>query len=65
MHELGVQPHIVEAVLGHVSGHKAGVAGVYNKAAYAAEKAAALALWAEHVLAIVEGRAAKVVSFRA
>jgi hypothetical protein len=26
---LGVQPHVVEAVLNHVSGHKAGVAGVY------------------------------------
>ena len=65
MHGLGVQPHIVEAVLGHVSGHKAGVAGVYNKAAYRTEKAAALALWAEHVLAVAEGRPAKIVSLRA
>jgi integrase len=32
MAELGVAPHIVEAVLNHVSGHKAGVAGVYNRA---------------------------------
>jgi hypothetical protein len=31
MADLGVQPHIVEAVLNHVSGHKAGVAGVYNR----------------------------------
>src|SRR5262249_44184762 len=30
MAELGVLPHIVEAVLNHVSGHKGGVAGVYN-----------------------------------
>jgi integrase len=64
MHGLGVPPHIVEAVLNHISGHKGGVAGVYNKAAYAAEKAAALALWAEHVLAVVEGRPAKIVSLR-
>jgi integrase len=49
MAELGVQPHIVEAVLNHVSGHKAGVAGVYNRAAYAEEKTAALDLWAKHV----------------
>ena len=34
MHELGVQPHIVEAVLNHISGHKGGVSGVYNKASY-------------------------------
>jgi integrase len=62
MHELGVQPHIVEAVLNHMSGHKAGVAGVYNKAVYANEKRMALALWAEHAAAIVEDRPAKVIS---
>jgi hypothetical protein len=28
MAELGVLPHIVEAILNHVSGHKAGVAGI-------------------------------------
>ena len=39
MHErLGVPPHVVEAVLNHVSGHKAGVAGTYNVAEYRAEK---------------------------
>ena len=31
MADLGVQPHLVEAVLNHVSGHKAGVAGIYNR----------------------------------
>jgi hypothetical protein len=30
--EVGVQPHIIEATLNHVSGHKAGVAGIYNRA---------------------------------
>jgi integrase len=53
MAELGVQPHIVEAVLNHVSGAKAGIAGIYNKAAYATEKAAALELWGAHVMALV------------
>ena len=55
MADLGVQPHVIEAVLNHVSGHKAGVAGVYNRASYAAEKRAALDLWARHVVALVEG----------
>lgn len=64
MAELGVQPHIVEAVLNHVSGHKAGVAGVYNRATYDKEKRAALALWAEHVLALVEDRGPVVVPMR-
>jgi len=53
MSDLGVQPHIVEAVLNHVSGHKAGVAGIYNRSAYKAEKRAALDLWANHLAVIV------------
>jgi integrase len=56
--DLGVQPHVVEAVLNHVSGHKAGVAGVYNKASYGKEKRAALTAWDARVAAIVEGREA-------
>jgi integrase len=56
MADLGVQPHIVEAVLNHVSGHKAGVAGVYNRAAYAGEKTAALELWAKHIDRLVSGK---------
>lgn len=47
--DLGVLPHVVEAILNHVSGHKAGVAGIYNRAGYAIEKHAALTLWGDHV----------------
>jgi len=64
MAELGVQPHIIEAVVDHVSGHKGGVAGVYNRAIYDKEKREALSLWAEHVTALVEGRAAKVLPLK-
>jgi integrase len=53
MAELGVAPHIIEACLNHVSGHKAGVAGTYNRAKYEPEKRAALELWAKHVGEIV------------
>jgi integrase len=53
--DLGVLPHVVEAVLNHVSGHKAGVAGIYNRSSYAAEKRDALTLWGDHVTALVEG----------
>lgn len=49
MGDLGVQPHVVEAVLNHISGTKAGVAGIYNRALYLPEKRAALALWAGRV----------------
>jgi integrase len=58
---LGIAPHIVEAVLNHVGGHRAGVAGVYNRALYSKEKATALARWADHVNAIVTGDRAKIV----
>jgi hypothetical protein len=62
MHEkLGVLPHIVEACIGHV-GHKRGVAGVYNLATYDREKRQALARWADHVMALVEGRESNVVT---
>jgi integrase len=43
---LKVPPHIVEALVNHVSGVKAGVAGVYNKASYLEERRQALAGWA-------------------
>ncbi len=64
MAELGVQPHVIEAALNHVSGHKAGVAGIYNRAAYEPEKRQALTLWAERLLALVEGRKSKIVPLR-
>jgi integrase len=56
MAELGAQPHVVEAVLNHVSGHKAGVAGIYNRSSYAAEKKAALDLWGAHVQTLVRSQ---------
>jgi hypothetical protein len=39
------QPHIVEACVNHISGHRAGVAGIYNRAQYAEEKRAAFEAW--------------------
>jgi hypothetical protein len=59
------QPHVVEAIVNHASGYKGGVAGIYNRAAYAAEKRQALELWGAHVAALVEGRKSKVVPIRA
>ena len=50
--QLGVLPHIIEAILNHVSGHRAGVAGIYNRASYEAEMRAALGRWADHIVGI-------------
>ena len=52
MNDLGTDPHIVEAILGH---KVKGVAGVYNKAKYEAAKRAALEAWGAHVMALAEG----------
>jgi integrase len=64
MAELGIPPHIIEVVLNHISGHKAGVAGVYNRAEHTAERKAALEIWATHVEALVAGPSAKVLAFK-
>ena len=65
MADLGVQPHVIEAVLNHISGHKAGVAGIYNRSTYAAEKRAALELWAGHIkLALAKPEGADVVDLK-
>jgi hypothetical protein len=62
LHEHGfAQPHVVEAIVNHVSGHQGGVAGVYNKAQYLPERRRALDLWAAHVVKLVKGRECNVV----
>jgi integrase len=65
MHSIGVPPHVVEAALNHVSGHRGGVAGVYNQEQYSIEKKAAWARWAGHVQAVVNGAQSNVVPMRA
>jgi integrase len=65
MADIGIEPHVIEAALNHYSGHRAGVAGIYNRSSYESAVKAALTRWAEHVLALVEGRAGKVVTLRA
>jgi integrase len=62
--EIGIQPHIIEVILNHISGHRAGVAGVYNRALYEPEKRQALDRWADTLLSWVEGQQSKVVPLR-
>jgi integrase len=64
---LDVLPHVVEAILNHVSSQgsgKSGVSGVYNKALYLRERVDALNLWADHLKSIVEGSENNVTPFR-
>jgi integrase len=54
--ELGIAPHVAECAVNHISGFRGGVAGTYNYAVMEAPVRHALTVWAEHVLAIAEGR---------
>jgi len=58
LQRLGVRLETTESILNHVSGSRSGIVGVYQRHDFAAEKRTALDAWAEHVAAIVEGRAA-------
>lgn len=49
MGALGIQPHVIDAVLNHVSGHRAGVAGIYQRYDYEREKRAALGAWSTEI----------------
>lgn len=52
MNELGIAtPHVIEAVVNHVSGHRSGIAGVYNRATYIDERTRALSEWARLITA--------------
>jgi integrase len=49
--ELGfAAPHVIEAILNHVSGYRAGVAGIYQRQRYEKECRDALDKWAEWII---------------
>ncbi len=54
LQRLGVRFEVTEAVLNHVSGSRAGVAGIYQRHDWKDEKRSALDAWARHVAAILQ-----------
>lgn len=54
--ELGVPPHVADRLLNHVQGAIRGVAAVYQRHNFAAEREAALRIWADHVLKLAAGK---------
>lgn len=54
MARAGVAPYVVEKVLHHVSGTISGVAAVYNRYAYDAERCSALEKWGETLSALAD-----------
>ena len=53
--ELGVAPHVVETLVNHISGHRGGVAGVYNLSELLPGRWEALERWARHVQGLASG----------
>ena len=58
LQRLGVRLEVTEAVLGHTSGSRGGIVGVYQRHDWATEKRGALDAWGRHVEAIVNGEGA-------
>ena len=56
LQKLGVSLQVVEAVLGHISGSRSGVVGIYQRHTYGDEKRGALKAWGQYVMALVENR---------
>jgi integrase len=56
---LGTPIHVVEKLLNHVGGALSGVAGIYNRHAYADEQRAAADTWGRYVETLVSGAPAR------
>ena len=56
LQRLGVRLEVTEAVLNHISGSRSGIAGVYQRHDWGAEKRAALDAWAAHVISLVNSQ---------
>jgi hypothetical protein len=65
MHVIGIAPHIVSAVLNHLTGFKTGMSRTYNKTSFPALKREAVQRWADHVDFILTGQTASVHTLRA
>jgi integrase len=59
--QLGVRPDVAELVINHAKG---GIQATYDRYSYQREIKHALAQWADHVLALVEGRDSKIMTLR-
>lgn len=55
LQRLGIRLEVVEAILNHVAGSRAGIVGIYQRYSYDSEKRAALDAWAAEVDRIVSG----------
>jgi len=59
--KLGIAPHIAELAINHAKG---GVEAIYDRHRYQPEIKAALALWANHITAVVDGGVSNITTLR-
>jgi integrase len=64
MAELGIQPHVIEFVVNHVSGTRGGIAGVYNRSELMSERRTALERWSTHLQGLVDGKPNTIIPLR-
>lgn len=64
LQRLGIGLQVIEAVLNHVSGSRAGIVGVYQRHAYEDEKRAALDAWGRYVSLLSDAKLWAAVSAR-
>jgi len=55
LQRLGVRLEVIEAVLGHVSGTRAGVVGIYQRHRFEDEAREALTAWGAHLQRLIDG----------
>jgi integrase len=60
MANIKIAPHIIETILNHISGHKGGVAGIYNRSLYVDEVKDAMTRWSDHIAMLVDASENKV-----
>jgi hypothetical protein len=65
LQRLGARLETIEAVLGHVSGSRRGIVGVYQRHAFETEARAALDTWGRHVESLLSGEKDNVVAMAA
>ena len=66
LQRLGVRIEVVETVLGHVSGSRGGIVGIYQRHRFEAEAREALAVWVAHLQRLLadDAKSAEVVPLR-
>lgn len=64
LQRLGCSLQVIEAVLGHTAGSRAGIVGIYQRHSFDPEKAAALEAWGRHVDRLINPAQSNVVELR-